>query len=242
MATEVLSEGHVPSVGSAGRLLLIWQNPNTRAFVRVGALDQLVDGRYAFRYLDTARWDDDFQPLVEFPNLDAVYASRELPAFFSNRVMSRRRESYPAYRHWIGLDEPDADTPFEVLARTGAPRATDTFHVVDDLRPGPDGRVVSRFLASGVRHLSGATERLEQLPQGQQLELRDEPGNPVNNRAILIDMVAGAPVGYIPDWLVEDVHRLRDQAPSLVLTAERVNPDAPPHLRLLCRLEAGIAL
>lgn len=240
MATEVLPEGHVPSVGSAGRLLLIWQNPNTRAFVRVGALDQLVDGRYTFRYLNPARQDDGFQPLVEFPDLDAVYVSRELPAFFSNRVMSRRRESYPTYRHWIGLDEPDSDTPFEVLARTGAPRATDTFHVVDDLHPGPDGRVVSRFLASGVRHLSGASERLEQLHEGQQLALRDEPGNPVNKRALLIDMVADGPVGYVPNWLVEDVHRLRAQAPSLILTAERVNADAPPHLRLLCRLEANL--
>lgn len=237
MATEVLPSGAVLAVGSAARLLLIWQDPETRAFVRVGELDHLNDGRYAFRYLDAARTGD-FQPLVEFPDLDALYLSSELPAFFGNRVMSRRRDSYPIYRHWIGLDEPGSDTPFEVLARTGAPRATDTFHVVDDLRLGTDGQVVSRFLASGVRHLPGATERLERLYEGQRLELRNEPENPANTRAILIDVIDGEPVGYVPDWLVEDVHKLRNQAP-LLLTAERVNVDAPPHLRLLCRLEAA---
>ncbi len=238
MATEVLTQGQALPVGSAARLLLIWQSPETRGFVRVAALDHLVDGRYAFRYLDAARGGE-FQPLVEFPDFDAVYVSDKLPAFFGNRVMSHRRDSYPTYRHWIGLDEPGSDTPFEVLTRTGAPRATDTFHIVDDLRLGPDGSVVSRFLASGVRHVFGATKRLKQLHEGQRLELRSEPDNPVNDRAILIDMVAEESVGYVPDWLVDDVHGLRNQASSLVLTAERVNTDAPPHLRLLCRLEAG---
>ncbi|GAA2349470.1 hypothetical protein GCM10009854_28840 [Saccharopolyspora halophila] len=238
MATEVLTQMQALPVRSAGRLLLIWQNPETRAFVRVAALDHLVDGRYAFRYLEAARRGD-FQPLVEFPDFDSVYVSDKLPAFFGNRVMSHRRDSYPTYRHWIGLDEPGSDTPFEVMARTGAPRATDTFHIVDDLRLGSDGSVVSRFLASGVRHVPGANERLEQLHEGQRLELRCEPDNPVNNRAILIDMVVDEPVGYVPDWLVDDVHNLRNQASSLVLTAERVNMDAPPHLRLLCKIEAG---
>ncbi len=42
----------------------------------------------------------------------------------------------------------------------------------------------------------------------------------------------------MPDWLVEDVHTLRDRASSIVLTAERVNADAPPHLRT-CACCAG---
>ena len=70
---------------------------------------------------------------------------------FANRVMSRARKRYGEFRHLIGLEEEGSDTPFEVLIRTGAPRATDTFHVVDDLTIGHDGHVVSRFLASGIR-------------------------------------------------------------------------------------------
>ncbi|MQA27175.1 MAG: hypothetical protein GEU94_17305 [Micromonosporaceae bacterium] len=73
-------------------MLLIWQDPVSRQFRRVGQLDHLDDGRYAFRYLDDAHHRG-FYPLAEFPDLDAVYVSSELPAFFGNRVMSRQCQS-----------------------------------------------------------------------------------------------------------------------------------------------------
>jgi len=127
-----------------------------------------------------------------------------------------------------------------VLIRTGGPRATDTFHVVDDLTYSADGRVVSRFLASGIRHVGGAHERLRLLRGGERLCLRDEPDNCANPRAILIDVRNDEPVGYVPDWLVEDVHSLRERASEFTVTAERVNPNAPWHLQLLCRIEAAV--
>lgn len=235
MGTEVLNRSTRPGVATARRLLLIWRNPNTSRLSRVGVLEALTDGRYAFRYLTNL--DPDFSPLVQFPEPDRVYVSTSLPAFFVNRVMSKQRPSYPEYRAWLGLDGSGEDTPVEVLARTGGGRGTDTFHVVDDLRP-VDGRVVSRFLASGVRHIEGAEERVARLQAGQQLYLRDEPENPVNQRAILIDAEDGLPVAHVPDWLVDDLHALRNDATEVILTAERINHDAPPRLRLLCRLEA----
>lgn len=239
MATEALPRGSALPAPTADRVLLIWQNPVNRAFRRVGELNMLEDGRYAFRYRGGAR-DPEFYPLAEFPDVEAVYVSSELPAFFGNRVMSRHRDSYSDFCRWVGLSEPGADTPFEVLIRTGGPRATDTFHVVDDLRDAADGRVLSRFLASGVRHIAGATERLAHMAPGTRLELREDHENPVNPRALLIDTVDGEPVAYIPDWLVEDVHRLRECAERLDVVAEQINTDAPPHLRLLCRLEATV--
>lgn len=123
--------------------------------------------------------------------------------------------------------------------RTGGPRATDTFHVVDDLRVDRDGRVVSRFLASGVRYVPGAEERLHAMRAGHRPLLRDEPRDPVNSRAILIDAEEGMPVGHVPDWLLDDVHPVRAAATSFDAIAERVNPDAPAHLRLVCRIEAS---
>lgn len=223
----------------ARRLLLIWQDPESRRFLRVGELDTLVNGRFAFRYLPGAR-EPGFSPLVQFPDLGQVYVADSLPAFFANRVMSRHRPSYGEYRHRLGLEADDADTPFEVLSRSGGLRATDTFHVVNDLRPDADGRVISRFLASGVRYIVGADDRLRRMQPGQALQLRDEPDNPVNPRAILIDVRDAAPVGHVPDWLVEDIHAVRASASQITLVAERINPDAPPHLRLLCCLEAKL--
>ena len=239
MTNDVLAAGTPAAIETARRLLLIWQDPDTRRLVRVGELDQLVDGDFVFRYLPDAR-EPLFSPLVQFPDLDRLYFSSQLPSFFANRVMSRSRERYGEFRHWIGLEEDGADTPFEVLIRTGGPRATDTFHVVDDLTRSDDGRVISRFLASGVRHVEGGHSRLSFLSEGQELWLRDEHDNRVNARAILIDVRDGEPVGYVPDWLVEDVHWLRAAASDFRVVAERVNPDAPSHLQLLCRIEASV--
>ncbi len=239
MTNEVLATGAPPAVETARRLLLIWQDPDSRRLVRVGELDQLVDGRFTFRYLSEAR-EPGFSPLVQFPDLDQRYWSSRLPSFFANRVMSRSRGRYGEFRHWIGLEANGADTPFEVLIRTGGPRATDTFHVVDDLTRSDDGRVISRFLASGVRHVHDAHRRLTSLAEGQELYLRDEPDNCANARAILIDVQDGEPVGYVPDWLVEDVHSLRALATDFRVVVERVNPDAPSHLQLLCRIEATV--
>lgn len=60
-------------------------------FTKVGQLDQLVDGRYAFRYLPPASEDPDFFPLDEFPHVGRAYVSDALPSFFANRVMSHDR-------------------------------------------------------------------------------------------------------------------------------------------------------
>jgi hypothetical protein len=236
MATGI-DERHAIGVETSRRLLLIWQNPLDQRLVRVGELDALVDGHFSFRYLPAA-YDPDISPLVQFPDLEKVYGSNILTAFFQNRVMSSSRPSYVVFRRWIGLEVDGSDTPVEVLLRTGGPRATDTFHIVDDLSWSDDGHVVSRFLASGIRHVEGADARLRALEVGRQLKLRDEPSNPVNCRTVLIDVHGGDPVGYVPDWLVDDVLRLRSEAVDFTLVAERVNPEAPFHLRLLCRIEA----
>lgn len=77
---------------------------------------------------------------------------------------------------------------------------------------------------------------LDDLQKGQELDLRDEPDNPVNERAVLLN-ADGRPVGYIPDWLVDDVHRLRTEG-AVRVYVDKVNPDAPDRLAVLCRLVA----
>lgn len=224
-------------VAVARKLILIWQNPDSRQFIRVGILSELVDGRYAFEYTAGAHTDG-FHPLVQFPDVDHAYVSDSLPAFFVNRLMSRKRPSYPAYLNALGIDEAELETPMELLARTGGPRASDTFHLVADPAVDTDGRIVHRFLASGVRHVPGSAKALSLVQPGEELELRAEPDNPVNQRAQLVCADTGAALGYVPDWLLEDLASLLKQAQSCRVIAERVTPDADPHLRLLCRIEA----
>ncbi len=54
MATQVLEPAVVDLSTSRRSLLLVWQNPNTRQFLKVGQLDALDHGRFAFRYLENA--------------------------------------------------------------------------------------------------------------------------------------------------------------------------------------------
>jgi hypothetical protein len=69
------------------------------------------------------------------------------------------------------------------------------------------------------------------------MPLRDESDNLVNPQAILLGAQGQGEVGWVPDWLMDDVHGMRETA-SLALTVGKVNLDAPPHLRLLCWIEA----
>lgn len=229
-------EGSLPSEAQlvTRKLRLIWKHPVTRRYHEVGQFEALSDGRYAFGYVPSAAEIEGFSPLLQFPNLEHVYLSDVVPAFFANRIMSKQRPSYDHYLGWLGLG-PDA-TPMEILARTGAPRATDTFHLVDAFEP-RDGRCEGSFFVSGVRYKGF---ELASLHSGQELQLVDEPDNEHNPRAVLL-AADGSALGWIPDWLVEDVHRFRS-TDKLRIFVEQVNEDAPPHLSVLCRLivESGV--
>lgn len=229
-------ESSLPAEATASRvtmLRLVWQDRDTRRFVEVGRLTELADGAFSFHYTEGANHPS-FQCLAEFPDRHGVYQSHELPAFFGNRVMSSQRASYSQYCTWLGLS--DVSTPMEILARTGGARATDTFHVVDSFAES-NGVRRGRFFASGVRHVDGADSRLRTLCPGQELLLRPQPDNPVNPLAILLDATADEPVGWVPDWLVGEIHALVGCGAVRVSVAQ-VNLDAPSHLKLLCMLEA----
>lgn len=235
MATE-LAEAVRPRERAAGRrLLVIWQDPASRRLIKVARLTEEREG-FQFEYLPGSE-DPNFEPLQSFPDLDRIYWTANLPAFFQNRVMSRQRASFPKYAEWLGLD-PAVNTPFEVLARTGGERATDTFHVAEEPSVGPDGFAVIRFFASGLRHIENSEDRLRLLSEGHRLYMRPQPDNPVNPRALLIDAEAEQAIGWVPDWLLDDVHRLRSEANGIELIADRINLLAPSHLKLLCRLSA----
>ena len=57
MATNALERADLDLSTSRRALVLVWQNPETRRFVKVGQVDALPDGHVAFHYLDSA-WDD----------------------------------------------------------------------------------------------------------------------------------------------------------------------------------------
>lgn len=238
MATKSVELNRLDLTDSRRTLVLVWQNPVSHRFVKVGQLDALPAGRVAFQYLPTA-WDDpDFVPLLEYPDRHTAYVSDEVPAFFANRILSTDRPNYDEYLGWLGIANlgPE-DVPFEVLARTGGGRATDTFHVVD-LPLNLDHSFESRFFISGIRYSPDAEAVVGVLLSGASLRLDLEETNPVNPKAVLIDTADGRKIGYVPDWLCADVYQRITSDWSVSAVAERVNPDAPARVKVLCRITA----
>ncbi len=65
--------------------------------------------------------------------------------------------------------------------------------------------------------------------------------NDFNPRAVLLATSWGASVGWVPEYLLDTVHELRQLvgAMAVVVSAEHVNPPrVVSHMRLLCRLTA----
>jgi hypothetical protein len=127
----------------------------------------------------------------------------------------------------------------EFLARTGGSRATDTFHLVQE-PPIGDG-LYSRFFVSGLRHLDIDGALVKSLSVGDELSLSTDDAFPRDPAPLLLLCPTGEKVGYLPDWLVNELHQLTEQGKQLTVRIEQINLDAPHHLRLLCRIEISVA-
>ncbi len=221
---------------------IVWQNQLTHRFVHVGWLRagaQLV----TFQYTPDAQLDRDFEPFPPFPDLTATYRSAVLFPFFADRVTATARPGIDDLVTAVGLDPAEA-TPVELLARSWGRSSHDTIQIVPEPLERADGSSTRLFLASGASHIhtdqpDGVTNLIAGLTPGQRLSLVDEPDNATNRDAVVV-AVDGAPVGWVPDYLLDTVHKARSTGLPMDVFVEHANgPSAPWHLRLLCRLELG---
>jgi hypothetical protein len=236
MLSGLVEQSAGGAVDAPRRFFVVWQNPETREFHRVGRLEAWPDNSCRFAYASDVRAVPGFRPFAAFPEMEHEYVAERLFPFFANRVMSARRPDFEAYLTLLGLG-PQEWTPLEVLARSAGERATDTVQVVAELQTDAHGRLSTVFPASGVRHVEGADERIAHLARGQELFIRCEPDNPWDPRSLLLDVATSEPVGWVPAYLLDEVHKYREEARQFRVTVEQANgPEAPWHLRLLCRL------
>lgn len=225
------------------RLYATWRHPEGLIHP-VGILTRRVSdepgGTVSFRfvYLKSAEQIVGFRHLPGLPDLHAVYESEHLFPVFRNRQMPRRRPDYKDYVRELDLDV--STDPFEVLARSEGWRATDRIEVFAYPERTQDGNLTALFFARGIRHLDGAPDAVAKVRPGDVLDLVDDTGNDVNPRAILMSNRTGDQVGWVPNYLVDMIHELRESFEvDVEITAEHVNPETtPPHMRLLCRLRS----
>lgn len=250
-AHDVLPVARTPedrSAKTARRLVVAWQHPDKRLIEPIGLLD--YDGhRYRFGYIRHVLRVKDFRPLLGFENLRRQYISDQLFPLFAQRVMDPRRPDYQRYVQRLGL--PEDATPWEQIARSQGRRQGDTIQLLPE--PVNDhGVITCRFLVNGIRYVPGPERILDgravqvdsgqveaalsALRPGDPLHIAREPGNPINNLALMVMAGSVTPVGWIPDLMVEDMNRLLSRA-KVTVTAEHINgPSAPWHLRLLALL------
>ena len=239
MSSISLVDRAPPGPTTTRRLLVSWQDPDSRSITPVGVLTQgTPDGSddYQFGYLRRAETIPGFRPFVGFPELNTMYRSPRLFPFFENRVMSSARADFGSYVESLGLTE--AATPFEILAHSEGRRATDTVEVFPEPVVDAQGRVTCCFNVRGVRSVDDAHDVIDGLSVGDQLSVAPEPENPIDPDAVIVSE-DGRQLGWVPAFLTPLIHEPLNAfgEEGIRLTVERIGGrNGPVHQRLLCRL------
>jgi len=256
-AHSVLDAANEPGDRSghpAQRLVVAWQHPEDRLIEPVGFLT--FDGsEYRFGYVRNACSVRGFRPLLGFDNLRRTYSSLELFPLFAQRAMDPRRPDYQRYVERLGLGG-EQPGPWEQIARSQGRRQGDTLQLFPEPEVHGD-ELTCLFLVHGIRHMhkeprilndktievtnAQVEQALAGLRRGDPLGIVPEPMNIKNPKAIIVMGSPSVPVGWVPDLLVADLHRLLATSVASVTVAQVNEPDAPSHMRLLARLSAAPA-
>lgn len=249
--SDTLQE-RVRAAATPRELVVTWQHPIERTISPVANLS--FDGRsYRFHYICNVLRVADFRPFLGFPNLHGQYTSGTLFPLFAQRAMTPRR---PDFTRWVSrLGLPDDASPWEQITRSGGWRQGDTIQ----LFPVPtvvDGQMECDFLVHGMRHIvDRATtvghddvtvtrpefeRQLAMLRAGDELRVCDEPTNPSNPLAILTTTREDVPLGWVPNLLVKELHRIPNHQDATVRALAVNGADAGWHLRLLAHLSVAV--
>lgn len=220
---------------------VIWQDPGSRTFVRVANLVDL-GLRYELEYTDEGRTHPGFNPFPGLDDLNAVHRADDLFACFADRAVESAGTDLASA---LGLRTSEA-TPVELLTAHAPGGSTADPHVIIQVVPAPQLRgdhEVMPFFASGVRHVlrrapdqARADSVLGRVQQGAKVELRREPGNRVNPKAVRL-LIGRTEFGYLPDYLTGYVETAQREGRTPAVTITRVNPlEVHPHVRVLCDL------
>lgn len=222
-------------------LFVVWQDSESRRWHPVGRLMR-DRGSYVFNYTNGAADTSNFKPFGNMKDLIQTYRAKTLFPLFANRVLSRSRPEFAKMMVWHGLD-PSNDDEFELLARSGGRRATDSVALVSEPERTADNKYVVHFFSHGIRYLpEEAQNRATSLAIGERLFPMWDFQNTADTHAVQLrtdDPMA--PVGYLPRYLSEDLIKLFVEFSSTErahLKVARVNRDAPAQLKLLVRFTA----
>jgi hypothetical protein len=232
-------------------LFVTWQAPESRRIFPVARVLRLPSGHYEWAYVRAvveAR-SHGFAGLPGYDQIDEVSVSPELPALFAHRVPARGR------RRAVAGTQPANDqldpAPITLLVPLG-PGTHERLEVFAPPLPASLGKFWGAFVARGVGRVPGSESALEKLTPHERLLVRAEPDNAYNRRALLLLRADETPIGYVPDYLANELAEasapaLAGASPAVVddfavevLSAERVtHPPAAAVYHVLCGYRCG---
>lgn len=219
-------------------LYLVWRQPEHRWWP-VGVLRR-EGPEFTFQYTRgaVAAQAAGFRPLLSFPDLSEIYASRELFPLFANRLPPESRGDYSQFVEALDLCG-EAD-PLVLLGRSGGERETDTFEVFPAPSRAADGRFETTFFVRGLRARDEAAQAEALILKiGERLLLEAEPANPHDSSAVRVMSERGTHLGFVPRYLAPDVQQLIEAGAGIEVRVRRLNPPpAPLQFRILCDLGA----
>ena len=225
------------------RAVYIASNSDQGTWHPIGKL-AFVDDYYEFVYLRGAETSGESKYLPGMPDHEAVYRSRELFPFFKNRLLSKKRSEYKRFLDWTGLgDTGETPDPLAILQVTEGKKSTDNYEVFPcptKLGQGENGYYEFKFFLHGSRHLQQSREAILDLERNEPLRVLDDLQNPHSDRAFLLCNSDTVALGYLPNYLGEEVLRLFNTCTpdSIKFSVVKVNPSAPAGFSLLCVLRA----
>lgn len=91
----------------------------------VGTLS-VEDGVWKFQYSDQFRQSEDLRPIVEFPDVDKIYASKQLWQFFASRIPSPEQ---PEVEDILKREKISEDDSVSLLKRFGTRTISNPFQL-----------------------------------------------------------------------------------------------------------------
>ena len=221
-------------------LFVAYQDASTRTWTPVARLTH--DGQlYHFAYTSGAKSLPNFVPFGRMVELDAEYVSEQIFPLFANRLLPKTRPEYKEYLNWLGLSEVSHDA-LDELARTGGLRATDSLELIPCPEPTNTNQFEVFFFCRGLGHRTEENQaRALHLKVGERLFLMQDYQNNSDNLALLLRTDNPVTlVGYVPRYYSAEFSQLISLVGSktIMVTVEKVNPDAPIQYRVLCKLIA----
>ena len=113
------------------RVYLVWQSFLSKKKYKVAELYKEND-KYYFRYLLEKVEDakkDGFRPLIQFPDINAIYENENLFPSFGARLPESSRPEIKKILEEYGMTKYDE---FELLKRSGAKLPTDYYEFIED--------------------------------------------------------------------------------------------------------------